>query len=270
MSDPTAAHDPAPALASEPSSPTPIPPAAHGHAPASVAPALHVEFCDEFTEATPPGPFVIGREGDLAVDDNPYLHRAFLHLAFDHTWWVHNVGTSLSATLSDGDGAVHAWLAPGGSLPVLFGRTDVRFTAGPTNYVLSLHLDTPAMTIAGHIVSAHGATTINPVDLTLNQRLLVVSLAEPSLRSGTSTPSALPSSKEAAARLGWAMTKFNRQLDAVCQKLARSGVRGLHGATGQLATQRRARLVEYALSVRLVTTDDLALLDLPPASDASD
>jgi hypothetical protein len=62
-------------------------------------------------------------------------------------------------------------------------------------------------------------------------------------------------------RLGWKLTRFNRKLDNVCQKLAAQGVRGLHGAPGQLASSRRARLVEYAIAVRMVTRDDLVLLD---------
>jgi hypothetical protein len=71
----------------------------------------------------------------------------------------------------------------------------------------------------------------------------------------------VPSSQAAANRLGWAITKFNRQLDAVCQKLARTGVQGLHGDVGALASSRRARLVEYGLAVRLVSAEDLPLLD---------
>jgi hypothetical protein len=57
------------------------------------------------------------------------------------------------------------------------------------------------------------------------------------------------------------MTKFNRKLDNVCQKLKKAGVRGLHGGPDRLASDRRSRLVEYAVSVRLVTASDLRLLD---------
>ena len=35
--------------------------------------------------------------------------------------------------------------------------------------------------------------------------------------------------REVAARLGWSLTKFNRKLDNVCQKLKKAGVQGLHG-----------------------------------------
>ena len=45
--------------------------------------AVSVEFCGELFPATPGEPLVIGREGDIEVDDNPYLHRSFLHVEHD-------------------------------------------------------------------------------------------------------------------------------------------------------------------------------------------
>jgi hypothetical protein len=222
---------------------------------------LSVEFCDEWWQIAPPGPFVIGREGDLALDDNEYLHRAFLAIRWDRFWWVENVGNRLSATISDTDGAMQSWIAPGASLPLLFGTTDVRFTAGPTSYILSLHVPNPAMAVAGTVIANHGTTTLQPVTLTDRQRAVVLALAEPALLNNERSPSAIPSSAEAAQRLGWKITTFNRQLDTVCQKLANRGARGLHGDSGRLASGRRARLVEYALAVRLVAPDDLPLLN---------
>lgn len=213
-----------------------------------------------WTEVLAPGPFRIGREADLDVDDNPYLHRAFLELTFDRFWWVTNVGTRLTATVSDDGGAMQAWLAPGATLPLLCRTTEVRFTAGPTTYQVTLVQDDPAVTLVAAEHHGDGSTTLHPATLTLNQRLTVLALAEPALRADSSS-STVPSSQEAANRLGWALTKFNRQLDAVCQKLARTGVHGLHGDVGALASNRRARLVEYALAVRLVNTSDVALLD---------
>jgi hypothetical protein len=99
------------------------------------------------------------------------------------------------------------------------------------------------------------------VELSPEQLLVVLVLAEPVLRSGYFVAAALPSNATAAARLGWTLTKFNRKLDAVCTKLAGRGVRGLHGDRGRLATNRRARLVEYAVTAHLATARDLALLE---------
>lgn len=70
------------------------------------------------------------------------------------------------------------------------------------------------------------------------------------------------------AALGWKVTKFNRKLDNVCQKLADAGIRGLHGGPGKLASNRKSRLVEHALSTRMVTEDDLVLLDDPESIEA--
>ena len=39
---------------------------------------LRVEFCGEWYTVEEGAPFTIGRESDLTIDDNPYLHRTFL------------------------------------------------------------------------------------------------------------------------------------------------------------------------------------------------
>jgi hypothetical protein len=221
-----------------------------------------VDFCGEEHRLDPDTPFVIGREGDLEVDDNPYLHRRFLMLSHDNgIWWLANIGSQLSATVSDSEGGVQAWLAPGARLPVVFRCTTVRFTAGPTTYELEVVVDQPTFMGASADVDVNGETTIGPMPLTMDQRLLVVALAEPLLRGDARNTGSVPTSAEASQRLGWTITKFNRKLDNVCQKLARIGVQGVHGEPGSLASNRRARLVEYALAVRMVGPADLALLD---------
>ena len=48
---------------------------------------------------------------------------------------------------------------------------------------------------------------------------------------------------------------------AFAASLAAHGVRGMHGDSARLAANRRGRLVEYALAVRMVTRADLGLLD---------
>lgn len=222
---------------------------------------LKVEYCGTWHDVPADDPFVIGRVGDIEIDDNPYLHRRFLEIRHDRFWWIANVGTKLTATVSDASGdGLQAWLTPGSALPLVLGATDVRFTAGPTSYLMSCHLDAPLMAMSQGTRLRSGSTTLKPLELTLNQKKLVLSLAEASLRDTSSSSVLVPPSAEAAGRLGWTITKFNRQLDAVCQKLSRAGVQGVHGDLGSLASSRRARLVEYALAVRLVTADDLPLL----------
>jgi hypothetical protein len=221
-----------------------------------------VSFCDEDYTLDGATTFTIGREADLSVDDNPYLHRKFLTLEYDQgLWWLNNVGSQLSATISDGANLFQGWLSPGGRLPLVFEQTHVRFTAGPTVYEIEVRIPGAVLSPSSVPELSDGTTTIGRTTLTPDQRLLVIALAEPLLRQESRGTAALPTSAAAADRLGWTMTKFNRKLDNVCQKLERHGVRGLHGGPDRLAASRRARLVEYALAVGLVGPEDLRLLD---------
>jgi hypothetical protein len=226
-------------------------------------PKLVVDFCGERHDVEASTPFTIGREGDVVVDDNPYLHRQFLLVEHrDGLWWLRNVGTQLTATVSDSGGSMQSWLAPGGQIPVVFAETVVRFTAGPTTYELLVELDRPAFEPNLLQTDPHGETTIGPMAFTPDQLRLILSLAEPLLLGDGIGAGSIPASADAARRLGWTITKFNRKLDNVCQKLTKVGVRGLHGGAGALASNRRTRLVEYALAARLVTRDDLELLEV--------
>ncbi|TDE90080.1 hypothetical protein EXU48_18725 [Occultella glacieicola] len=222
---------------------------------------MQVEFCGEWFGVEEDDTFQIGREGNLEIDDNPYLHRRFLTISHhDDLWWLENVGSRLSATVSDSDGNMQAWLAPGARLPLVFAHTTVLFTAGPTTYELGIVGDSPAFESSTPERTQVGETTIGPVTLTDSQKLLIIALAEPVLRGRGSTAS-IPTSAQAAARLGWVITRFNRKLDNVCEKLSRHGVRGLRGGQQQLAVNRRARLVEHAVASRIVVAADLELLE---------
>lgn len=227
------------------------------------ASSLSVDFCGVRTPVPIDAAFTIGREGDLVVDDNPFLHRCFLTLsAVGDLWVLANAGEHLSATVSDSAGRLDAYLRPGAQLPLVFAETIVRFTAGSTAYELALHLDEPSFHDGVATESGpHGAATIGRVSLTPDQLLLVVALAEPSLRSGGAASATIPGSAAAAQRLGWTTTKFNRKLDNVCDKLTKLGVRGLRGDQSNLASNRRGRLVEYAVATRLVTAESLEMLD---------
>lgn len=242
-------------------------------APSGASPII--DFCGE-RRAVDRRPFTIGRDADLVLDGgNRFLHRQFLSLTESHhVWLLSNVGDRLTATVSDTDGRLEAFLSPGAVLPLVFDLTFVRFTAGPTSYEFSIAMPSPVFRAArvadnndndnrdnsGDRGDRGGDTTIGRIAMTPDQLRLILALAEPALTGRSGRGTALPTSGEAAQRLGWTVTKFNRKLDNVCQKLATQGVRGLHGEPGRLASNRRARLVEYALAVRLVTRDDLGLI----------
>lgn len=227
---------------------------------------LVIDYCGEHVTVPRPGPFALGRDADFVIDENPFLHRRFLCLARENDfWWVSNVGNQLSATLSDPNGLLQAWLAPRARLPLTLPRTVVTFTAGATSYDVDLLLDSAAFDVVFDPTEQPFGTdtTRGRLTLTRDQLLLVLVLAEPRLRAESRGPTLLPSAPEAAERLGWTVTKFNRKLDNVCSKLTGLGVRGLHGDASRLASNRRARLVEYAVGARLVTQGDLVALPPP-------
>lgn len=224
--------------------------------------SLIIDFCGEVTLVQASETWTVGREADLTIDDNPFLHRVFLAFAQQSgIWLISNVGSQLSATVADDDGHVEAFLGPGASLPLVFPVTVVSFTAGPTAYELTVRYPDATYRAPTVLASTVSATTVGPTSLTRDQRLLIVALAEARLRGDGRSSTVIPSSAAAAQRLGWTSTKFTRKLDNVCDKLSKLGVRGLRGDSSSHASSRRARLVEYAVATRLVTRDDLASLD---------
>lgn len=223
---------------------------------------LTVDYCGAVLVVEPDSGLMVGREGELRIDDNPFLHRHFLTISEqNNVWLISNVGSQLSATVSDDAGRMEAFLAPGATLPLVFERTRVAFTAGPTSYEFSITNSEVGFRAPRPVGSEVGDTTIGPTELTPDQLLMIVALAESRLNGDGRSSTTLPSSSDAAVRLGWTITKFNRKLDNVCEKFTRLGVRGLHGSTSDLATNRRARLVEYSIATRLVVREHLALLD---------
>jgi hypothetical protein len=214
-------------------------------------------------------PYGIGREADLVVDDNPYLHRRLLEVSLERgLWWLANVGSRIAATVSEVQTGMQAWLPPGGRLPLTFQQTLAVFTAGPVTYSITFWNERPVWRDWAGRAAAGGATTRGAVTLTESQKLLILTLAEPLLRHETTGTTQLIPNAEAAGRLGWTLTRFNRKLDNVCAKLDSLGVDGLRGGAGALATQRRARLVEYAVLTGLVTPVDLQLLETCPGEAA--
>lgn len=225
--------------------------------------ALVLDFAGEIHRIPRDQAFTIGREGDLALDDNPFLHRRFLVLQWQSgLWWVVNVGSRLGTTVAEAEGSSRSWVAPGARVPLVFPRMALVFTAGATTYEILLEVPGPLYEVnPPEPGPSQGETTVGQVSLTPSQHLLILSLAEPWLRRTGTGPVDLPRNADAAARLGWSMTRFNRKLDNVCDKLDRLGVKGMRGGPRSHASYRRNALVEYALAARLVTVRDLPLLD---------
>jgi hypothetical protein len=222
-------------------------------------PALRIEYCGEWHELRAGRTLTVGRAADLVIDDNPELDPVLLEIYHESgMWWIASTAANRTIQVSDPSGRVSTELAPGTRAPVVFHPAHVVFAAGRTTYEFALHGEV-------HYSAAATSSELRPqrVDLprlTAAQRLLLVVLCERALRHPSRGQGDFPTSAEAAARLGWSLTAFNRKLDNVCDRLDRAGVAGLRGGRGNLATRRRVRLIEFALSARLVTVEDLELL----------
>jgi hypothetical protein len=223
---------------------------------------LSLDYCGEAIDIDRL-PFTIGRDADFVIDDNPYLHRRFLELLTDGHGepMLRNVGSQLVATIADPEGRMEAMLGPGAVMPLVYGETLVRFQAGSTTYEFMIERASAAPVPDLTAPDDDGTATMGRIELTRDQKLLVLSISESALRVGGNAAAHIPTTAEAARRIGWKTTKYNRKLDNVCEKLANLGIRGLHGDAGSHASNRKARLVEYVLSSRIVTKDDLWLLD---------
>lgn len=222
---------------------------------------ITVDFAGTFFSVEHGQEFTVGRNGDLAIEDNPYLHRILLELVSrDGFWWLSNVGTRIAVHVSDGARLTSSTLAPGAKLPLVFPRSIVVFSAGGTTYELLLDQVIPGVEDRPLDHTVPGDTTIGATDFTESQLLAILALAEPLLKHTGEGASSVPSAVDAAKRLGWTQTRFNRKLDNVCDKLDRAGVSGLRGGPRVQAATRRVRLVEYALGSLLVTAEDLPLL----------
>jgi hypothetical protein len=235
---------------------------------------LILEFCGDVHELSPGEVLTFGRSADLVLDDNPYLHRVVGRI--DHrggTWWLHNCGRTVALTVHDLVGSSSATVGPGSGLALIWGRFRLGFRAGPVPYeldgVLEEHERLEDLLGPG---AASSTVTLEwgRVELNDDQRALLLVMCEHRLRRPWDRTTPPPANRQVAARLGWSLAKFNRKLDHLCEKLARSGVPGVHGDLGLLAADRRSVLVDHAVSVGLVTVDDLAEPSVDASTDGPD
>lgn len=220
---------------------------------------LLVDYCGEIHRLAAGSSLMFGRRAELSIDENPYLHRIvgrFVHR--QGLWWLQNHGKKTTLELRDRQSTSRLTLAPGQQMALTYVDFVVGFTAGPTSYELEVTRDGASSSV-DELELASGTATIDfgKVPLSAEQHILLVALAELRLTSGNR---GVPTNQAVAARLGWTLTKFNRKLDHLCAKLAREGVRGLRGGPDALAVDRREVLVEHAVTVGLVSSDDLGLL----------
>lgn len=228
---------------------------------------LTIDFCGEIHQVDEDSTFTFGRTADLVIDENPYMHRVMARFEARHDrWWVANVGSSIMLEVFDRKTRSKATLTAGTDQALPGEDVVVRFAAGPTVYEVDVRCQ-PFTRAERTSELLDSGETIRASDLPMtdSQLALMLALAEQKLRE-PQAPLVIPPTKAAAQRLGWTTTKFNRKLDNVCEKLTRAGVSGLKSSAGDIATDRRRRLVEHSVAVGIVNESMLVMLDDPSQS----
>ena len=217
---------------------------------ASTDDRLLVEHCGDQRVVEPDEELTFGRAARMVVDANPYLHRVVGRFRHDgRSWWLDNVGRSATLTLLSAAELSSSTVGPGSSAPVLQVESLVAFTAGPAQY------EQVVVRERAERLADLGPDPKGPLvtldwghpELNDDQWELLGVLCELRVLRPSDQWAPIPSNRACAAQLGWTMAKFNRKLDHLCEKLERSGVRGLHGDLGLSALDRRRLLVEHVV-----------------------
>ena len=218
---------------------------------------LIVEHCGDERVVARGDTLTFGRSADVVIDANPYLHRILGRFRHDgRSWWLDNVGRSSALTLLSVDDLSSATVGPGSTAPILQIESVVAFGAGPAEYEVAVtneraerQADLGPVAADGPLVTLEwGRIDLNPDQVEMLRVLCEHRLARPSDQWAD-----IPSNRACAARLGWTLAKYNRKLDHVCDRLARSGVRGLRGDLGLSAVDRRRVLVDHVVQSGLLT-----------------
>ena len=230
---------------------------------------LTVDFAGEIHELGPEDELTFGRSArnDLVIDeDNARLHRHFGRIYHrDGSWWLANTGRKLPITILDRASRSRITLTSGKETSVSFVESSITFNAGSTSYEIMVDLiDESDPSIDASLDLTTTGLTIDHIPLSGDQRLLAVAMCELSLLNPHQATT-LPSNKAIAHRFGWSTTTFNRKLDRLCRKYADNGVPGLVGGPGQLASDRRRKLVEHLVGTGEITVEDLPLLETGPS-----
>ncbi len=219
---------------------------------------LTIDFVGEIHEVSPGSEFTFGRMADLEVDENPYMHRKVGRFVARHDrWWLVNTGSSIAIEIYDRMSRSSAKIMPGTEQALPGSDMVIRFTAGSTTYEIDVTTEDDTEL---EFEQSTDTIALSDLPMTDSQLQLVLALAEQKLIE-PQAPLVVPASKECAARLGWSLTKFNRKLDNVCEKLTKAGVPGLKSSASSLNTDRRRNLAEYGISSGLIDASMLPLLD---------
>ena len=166
---------------------------------------LVLEFCGEELTLGTEESLTFGRDADLVIDDNPYLHRVLGRFVNrDGTWWIDNVGRAVGLTISEPSGANSATVGPRSSTALVHGEFSCSSSlARPVSIDGLLEDHEREVDLLG-IDPTEGSETLEwgVVDLNPDQRLLLVAMCEHRLREPAERDAVSPPTGPALS--GWA------------------------------------------------------------------
>ena len=206
---------------------------------------LELEFAGETVRAD--RTITFGRDADLELDTNPFLHRqagAFVRAGKD--WWIHNTGSKLYLTVVSADGT-KSELPPGTRHAIASGQGLVRITAGHSTYEINYTLTSSASPAAGGVATPELGTMTVQVDLTLTPREIdfLVTFARPELL-GLAEP--MPTYADVAATWDVSPKTLDNSLQSIKRKFR---------AAKLVRDQGLDTVVQVAIQHSLITRDDL-------------
>jgi len=200
--------------------------------------------------------FTFGRAASCTVQldpDDPAISRLAGVIERDgEVWFLINRSGRRALTMVDRFG-LRSVLAPG-SRAAVEGRVRV-IVDGADSHELILH--GPPPTSQPEPAEATGSPTAAGDGVIVNDhdRRALVALFAGYLQEGERYDPSPKSYAGAAARLGWPRTTLVKRIEYLRSRLARAGVPNMHGWNALSA------LAEYALTTRLITKEDLRLLE---------
>jgi len=228
---------------------------------------LFVDFCGETWVVDTDDSFTFGRSdnGDLKLDDNPFLHRELGVLAFRQDyWWLTNRGSDLILHLADNATMAQFSLSGGHEVSIPFEAGSIRCTAGDTNYEITFrqlgftgNRDVERQGVGPPTTTSTATISKRkPISLAKQERALARQLAAPTLRSpGRSI--VVPDMKTIEQELNWEGKQCDRALDRVCVKFHEAGFPGVMGTEGKPERERRRNLIRHLIDNGFVTEDDI-------------
>lgn len=200
----------------------------------------------------------------MVVDpDNLQMHRDLGRLSFrDGYWWLANIGSRAVLKLRKPDRGEDIMLEPELGTDLPNGVSTLHFVAGRAHYCICIEIsDLPRSAYdLSELTPSPGLTTVKPGDrvvLTAAQRRVLVLMCEPCLRAAGGELWSVPGNRELADRLAVADGTIERHVGDLYERFSADDVPGLRRITGQPVSERRRKLVEFAVRTGQVTRLDL-------------